>query len=259
MRSIRPVSIALTGLIACFALLLPSDAQAKCTRWDLSQVPGGFDEWGASQSNGFTLGFVFQQNGTNLQGAAEYWANGHGNDRTGGTIQGRIEGSAFQFTVRWSNGAVGDYSGQINEDGTLQGATFDANGRAATWTVDTSQKATCLAEASPPGQPTPRSPSIDRHICVRTGGSWDIATGKCVRQQASNQPPANVCRVTQATDVYDDCRGHETGVVLAAGTQGVTRLKRCDGDENWHLVKWPAGQGWVYSGTPPDFVSLNCP
>jgi hypothetical protein len=56
-------------------------------------------------------------------------------------------------------------------------------------------------------------------------------------------------------DVYNASGGNgpKTGT-LAAGTQGVTLVERKD---PWYHVKWPAGNGWVYSG--PGYQSLKLP
>lgn len=70
-------------------------------------------------------------------------------------------------------------------------------------------------------------------------------------------PPATpTCTVLLSVDVYSapGGTGQQKGV-LAAGTQGVTKLE--GPNDNWYHVKWPAGDGWVYSG--PDYTSLNCP
>jgi hypothetical protein len=69
-------------------------------------------------------------------------------------------------------------------------------------------------------------------------------------------PPQQVCTVTQTTEVYDAPRGTRVPPDLEAGTPGVTRVGT---EGNFHHVKWAARDGWVYSGTPPDWVSLNCP
>ena len=49
-------------------------------------------------------------------------------------------------------------------------------------------------------------------------------------------------------------KGQPTGM-LPANTPNVMLLSPCA--ENWCHVRWPAGEGWVYSG--PDYRSLNLP
>ena len=102
------------------------------------------------------VGFVFRQQGTTLRGTAQYWLVGEGNKRTDGTINGTIKGKVISFAVRWSNGAVGDYFGEVNDDGTIQGGTFDARGRTANWIGHKSQKATCVLAIQPRPRPGTR-------------------------------------------------------------------------------------------------------
>jgi outer membrane protein OmpA-like peptidoglycan-associated protein len=78
------------------------------------------------------------------------------------------------------------------------------------------------------------------------------------------QPPtggpllqAGVVTVLLPVDVYIAPGGSDpekTGTFLAAGTQGVTLIENKD---PWFHVKWPAGEGWVYSGE--GYVSLQLP
>ena len=102
------------------------------------------------------VGFVFRQQGTTLRGTAQYWLVGDGNKRTDGTINGTIKGKVISFAVRWSNGAVGDYFGEVNDDGTIRGGTFDARGRTANWIGHKSQKATCVLAIQPRPRPGTR-------------------------------------------------------------------------------------------------------
>lgn len=69
-------------------------------------------------------------------------------------------------------------------------------------------------------------------------------------------PKLVACAVLLDTDLYADCNGNQTGAFLAANTQGVTLVSRCAADANWFNLKWPAGQGWVFSG--PGHLSLDC-
>jgi hypothetical protein len=69
-------------------------------------------------------------------------------------------------------------------------------------------------------------------------------------------PKPVTCTVLLDTDIFTNCNGNQTGAFLAATTQGVTLVNRCAADANWHNIKWPAGQGWVFSG--PGHQSLEC-
>src|SRR5574341_1062299 len=79
-----------------FALALPS--AAACQQW---VVPREF--WG-SQSNGWAVKFLLQQNGQSLQGTAEsalFAQRQYIKNR--GSADGSITSSRFQVTVYWRN------------------------------------------------------------------------------------------------------------------------------------------------------------
>ena len=77
---------------------------------------------------------------------------------------------------------------------------------------------------------------------------------EAIKNRAKGQTSSKSVTVEIDTDVFDSPNGNETGVVLEAGTKGVTLLQK-DGD--WYHVKWPAGQGWVWSG--PGHLSIKLP
>ena len=84
------------------------------------------------------------------------------------------------------------------------------------------------------------------------GKIYDKATNKCVAKTAE----ATTCAVEKPGAVYNSPggNGQKTGE-LAAQTQGVILLKK-DG-ANWFQVKWPGGEGWMYSG-PGYENALKC-
>ena len=127
MASIGRVSATLGISLVTTLFALPASHAAKCTSWNIGNQPPGL-QWGVRQSNGYIVGFVFRQQGTTLRGTAEYWLVGEGNKRTDGTINGTIKGKVISFAVRWSNGPVGDYFGEVNDDGTIQGRHFRREG-----------------------------------------------------------------------------------------------------------------------------------
>jgi hypothetical protein len=78
---------------------------------------------------------------------------------------------------------------------------------------------------------------------------------------AGNAPPppppgGDFVTVKLSVDFYakPGGKGHAKGT-LEAGTANVTLLEPCK--NSWCHVKWPAEQGWVYSG--PDYQSLQLP
>ena len=62
--------------------------------------------------------------------------------------------------------------------------------------------------------------------------------------------------MTLSVDFYAKPGGNgQAKGTLEAGTANVRLLEPCE--NSWCHVKWPAGQGWVYSG--PDYQSLQLP
>ena len=106
-------------------LLMPSEAaEAACKAWDISN-----QDWGAKQSNGYILGLTFTQKGTALAGSGYHYPFGQSSARTQVNLTGSINGSEFNFTMKWRNGSKGIYTGFIAGDGTISGNTRDAKNR----------------------------------------------------------------------------------------------------------------------------------
>jgi hypothetical protein len=123
-------------------VLSPASGNAACNTWDVSN----HSLWGAKQSNGYILGFTFQQRAQALSGTAYYYPAGYSSKRTHGTIKGTINGDRLDFSVSWGGGSKGLYTSFIANDGTLSGNTRDAKNRnsRATWYAAKSQKARCV-------------------------------------------------------------------------------------------------------------------
>jgi hypothetical protein len=131
------------GSVAALLALPSGAASAACSVWDVSNQ----SLWGAKQSNGYVLGFTFQQHDRVLSGTAYYYPAGYSSNRTGGTIKGIINGDRLDFSVSWGGGSKGLYTGFIASNGTLSGNTRDAKNRnsRATWYAAKSQKARCVS------------------------------------------------------------------------------------------------------------------
>ncbi len=215
-------------------------------------------KWELDQSNGFWVWITFQQHDNQLSGtiSSRGKRDVYAETYTTGEIDGTVQGPDLNFTAHWSGGSAGVYSGRVNDDGTISGNTRDrANrGSRATWRSSEGQ-ATCLATA-PTGGAVIGGQAIPPGTQVNPMGHGGVNIGTGAADAFRPRVPGT-CTVLQATDVFDDCRGRQTGMFLEAGKQGVTLVKRCAVDESWFNVKWPAGQGWVFSGE--GHVSLNCP
>jgi hypothetical protein len=146
------------GIAAAVALFVPElivyppAAYAACTQWDLARA----HRFWFDQSNGFYVMVDFLQHENELHGTAEFYAKGHGDNRTRGNVDGDVLGNELNFTLRWSNGSAGVYAGHVSDDGSLSGDTHDGVHREsrATWR-SYDGRATCVAEATPPPLPKP--------------------------------------------------------------------------------------------------------
>jgi hypothetical protein len=90
---------------------------------------------------------------------------------------------------------------------------------------------------------------------MQQGGVLSDRPGAKETIPTTTPPPPKFCKVNKDSVVYDMPDGNQIGE-LAAQTQGVTLLKK-QGDNNYD-VKWPAGEGWVYSG-PGYEDAIECP
>ncbi len=104
--------------------------------------------------------------------------------------------------------------------------------------------ATCQQVAAAPPPPPPPPPGDDAQ--PPKGGD----------QVAAPPPGQKFVTVKLSVDLYEEPggQGHAKGT-LEAGTPQVTLVEPCN--DHWCHVKWPAGQGFVYSG--PGYESLKLP
>jgi len=89
--------------------------------------------WSLHQSNGPTVTFTINPHGLAgssalIDGVAKY-------SDDSGIAKGSVTDGSFVYTVSWSKGPKGEYSGNFNNDGRLTGITFDLHnpGNQATW------------------------------------------------------------------------------------------------------------------------------
>ena len=192
MIRIGPTTIALLGALAfvtCPALLLPSAARANCLYFDVTS------NWKLYQSNGSQVFFTLQQTDGNFQGAAIFDTPGVGRGHHG-SANGVISGDSVKFTIRWDDGAVGEYTGAIAEFtdsndrlGTargieLKGSTADqTNGASrATWRAHLDYR--CL-----------KDDGVVPHTSLNFGLTPTVALGRTAAPAgAPARPPMSICK-----------------------------------------------------------------
>lgn len=250
-------------LLACLAwLALPSSAGAECARWDIN------GEWEFAQSNGLNATFHLRQDGDRLTGTASYKSITGGN--SGGTSQS-LEGTFDQYgnlriAVKWDGGASSVYAGGINAEGRFAGVVKDefnpANAASwhQLWHDGRDIPVTCLAEATPSSPEAPAPPSVSE---VDKFGVINNGVGEILAPAPAPSPPAasKTATVIADVDVYKAAggAGEAIGVLYSNNKRTkVSLVAPCQ--DNWCHVEGdpvPTGEGWVYSGTPPDFQSLQ--
>lgn len=79
-------------------------------------------DYSLRQANGFTV--LFRSTGPSASGGASA-LDSSGKTAMTGTVSGGIDGTHIDFTIRWSSGPRGHYTGEINGDGFARGTTVD--------------------------------------------------------------------------------------------------------------------------------------
>lgn len=253
--------------------LLPSSARSECAKWDIN------GEWVFAQNNGFNTTFHLRQDGTELSGDASYISlkSKSQSEAVGSkSLTGTFDHGTLIIRVEWNNGAVGVYTGGISAEGRFAGAVKDdanpgsATGWSQLWHNGSDFPATCVAEATPPqAPPPPKAPSsppaseTDKLGVINKPGGMGV--GEIVKQTTTPpSPPAPMGGTTTViadVDVYKapGGLGKPIGVLRSNNqTTKVSLVAPCQ--DSWCHVKGdpvPTGEGWVYSGTPPDFQSLQ--
>jgi len=128
-------------------------AEGACLQWDVSGL------WIITQSNGTTVRMNLQQTATRIQGVAEYsYYNNdlHKAQTIGGPVDGYLEhGSFLRVTAYWSNSTAGDYTGQVELDGGMNGFAVEKNDPGNKATFHATGYPRCLSrEAAVPASPT---------------------------------------------------------------------------------------------------------
>lgn len=233
---------------AAVAIVLPSGALAACNgTWDLS------GRWYLSQANGYlvVLDLRTSASTTSLKGRAAFQLGV--SDRVDGMMTGE---RSFSFTVPWSAGGVGVYSGDIDGDGRIRGYTFDQNHPEAVVAWQGDRVANCnMAAATAPSGPSkqPGAGRLDQFGDVKLpkGGAGDVLT-----QVKPNQPPGQqVATAIDDVDIYDGPGGQFRIIgMMIAGEQAPVSGHHQDG---WYRLQVQVNQGIVGGWVAEDHLQVS--
>jgi hypothetical protein len=161
------------------------------------------------------------QSGTTFTGGVYYLAGAARKKTTGNVTGGTLNGNTISFTANWDSGGWNKYTGTINPDTSMTGATLSNTGGYEHWTAGPGS----LKCNPPPAPPQP----------VGGGGTPPVAGG------GGGTPPPVGHTITGDVKLYDKAGGH--GKVIGQLNQGdaVTENGQCPivsaGDTNgWCLV-----------------------
>jgi hypothetical protein len=184
-----------SALTALGLLLLPTPARAgpllplpsapACSQW---AFPGNFV---LKQSNGDTV--RFEATGIDVDGFRSVTATGGINGPLQGNyVRGGINGNRVDFEIDWDSlgpdGAIGHYTGAVDNDGYAHGTTYDAlsHGPSARW--DSQVPLVCATPAAPPAgpaappapapQPAPDAQTAVARLGVSVNGPKTLPAGQ---------------------------------------------------------------------------------
>lgn len=179
-----PIATFASAWVALLVHAVP--ATAACSTWN---VPAGYT---LNQNNGYKVKLL-----TGLSGKAQYWP---ATTRTpivnGDVFAGLVTATKISFKIRWQNGAVGAYDGDVTPNGYVRGSSRDERSGDTTTFVGAILK--CAAEESAGPQSKPDA-TVNQRIearcrsyaetamhavgenkrlrCGSTGGRWSDSYG----------------------------------------------------------------------------------
>ncbi|MGH6825547.1 hypothetical protein [Methyloceanibacter sp.] len=152
LSSLMALACASTLLATAFPSTVAS--QGFTCQWDLT------GHWELRQTNGILVNLDLQQRGplfTGSAGTPEFFGTG-----SRGSLDGSVDNqSKFKMSIYWDNGAIGEYTGTVNQNGRLEGETYDRMSPAsmARW-FSTGTGGKCLGGLlGPAPQPAPKKPA----------------------------------------------------------------------------------------------------
>ncbi|MGZ5862422.1 MAG: hypothetical protein ACXWKB_03915 [Methyloceanibacter sp.] len=254
-------------LPVCLAwLVLSSSAGADCAKWDIN------GDWEFAQSNGLNATFHLRQNGDRISGTANYKSAAGGNGGESQSLEGTFDQYGnLRIAVKWNSGVAAIYSGGMNAEGRLAGVVKDAlnPGDAANWHQlqhnGGDGPVTCLADAAPPSSDAPAAPAASETetaaVTNNGQGGGEISAPAPAPSPASPPAGGKTATVIADVDVYKAAGGAGEPIgVLYSNNKSTKVSLAAPCQDNWCHVEGdpvPTGEGWVYSGTPPDFKSLQ--
>ena len=98
----------------------------------------------------------FLGNGRVAGGAAFAQDLTGGNNNISGSVSGGIEGRKMDFTIHWDQGPVGQYAGDIDDDGFVtHGSTWDLTAPESHSRWSSPSQLGCVDAITPPPSPDP--------------------------------------------------------------------------------------------------------
>jgi hypothetical protein len=222
---------AATALIAVGILMTPAPAQAipvvplapACTDY---QFTGTVD---LEQSNGWLV--VFAATGRTVAGSASAFSHTSHISDMSGNVNGGINGGHLDFTIRWDNGPVGHYIGDVGDSGVATGTTVDQTNPGSTSTWHSTGGLACVASPTAPAPP-PSAPPPPPASTPPPAPAW----------RPPIRPANTQATVTADVDVYDVPGGNGNVIGTLRKGQQVQLAGSCNKNDWCQVVD----QGWVW-------------
>lgn len=177
-----------------------------------------------TQSNDYKVIFA-KEKGQALQGdaSASHPINAYHPDIVlRGTVSGGIEGNHLDFTVRWDNGSVGHYWGDVSDDAFAHGTTVDQANTGASW--DSTVALSCVTPAAPAQPPPPPAAPAQPQPAPAPASAGKFSA------------------VTSDVDVYDAPGGNGNQIGTLRQGEAVVIVGSCSPNDWCHVTR---------VGTPP--------
>ena len=233
----------MTRRISVFALVAiafasvsnsPSFAE-PCLEWSLGEKDSSGANVNFNQDNQWAGWFVLEQNGEVLTGRATTWLVQGDSRDIDGIARGTLKGSNLQLRVNWNNGSVGMYQGKIDENGAINGATWDKAkpNIQVRWVSTDRSRSTCISYAKAPDVKPPDaiSETSKRGIDLTDG----VLLPGSKRAPDPAPPPTQIATANQDTDIYSGPDGSFDRLGVLDKGEKVQILSKQNG---WTQIKY---------------------